>query len=766
MSRSPDFGLFLHAATASAHLDRIVKSLRDVNIHVVSEESVHTAPLLLLYFPETSRQAPSDAFARQNHTRLRFEAATVNGPVEEQSLNLFLDDLGEWELVALHDTETDGGPPGRSPDSDALLEAARPTGVRKDKPNDRPAGRQNNPATKWSFFHPLGSTELSRLFDYFGGDVTSYFVFVRCFNQWLLLPALLGFFLWATRPAGVTLDTSVRAPFYAMFVVLSACVFVRHMEREGQNWALRKNILPHLWGVREDVDKYGNVVVGGGTGCSANHVPLTGEGGLNRSSSRIPHHGAGGSSPTLLLSPIPTKKRSSPLLRVPGTAALEYHHSQSHQEHSPAKTAPIPAPPRSRARLVALQEVLEQDPADDWTRAKLLGYLLSTSVTLFMLSLAFGAMLLSLNLQGYIAHSHTNPFHLHFIAQFAEPGHLFDPTGDGDPYLYGYITLLPTVLHAIMIQVLNAQYKKVATWLTEKELHAFSDDFENSLLTKRFLFEAFDCYIVLFYIAFYERDVVKLRSELVALYCTDCLIRVGLETLLPAIMQGRLWGRGGGVATSSRGGEANRGGGLLVGQKGAGDAAGAKDIKSEIGAESKASSLKEVEMVNKCDGGGGKSSESIIGSSGEVADKSSRGGRGGEGQLRKRIVASTSSGGGGRCDDAFAELTATNASDSSQKDLTVPSCPTVAVSDEKTTAPPANTDHFAMVDPFTSARAQLELEEYEAFDDWLALVIEFGYVTLFAGAFPLAAPLSLLANALEVISDRAKLLYFGTETGR
>merc|ERR1712139_255894 len=43
-------------------------------------------------------------------------------------------------------------------------------------------------------------------------------------------------------------------------------------------------------------------------------------------------------------------------------------------------------------------------------------------------------------------------------------------------------------------------------------------------------------------------------------------------------------------------------------------------------------------------------------------------------------------------------------------------------------------------------------DTYEGFDDYLEMVIQFGYVTLFASAFPLASALSILCNAVEVYS--------------
>lgn len=51
------------------------------------------------------------------------------------------------------------------------------------------------------------------------------------------------------------------------------------------------------------------------------------------------------------------------------------------------------------------------------------------------------------------------------------------------------------------------------------------------------------------------------------------------------------------------------------------------------------------------------------------------------------------------------------------------------------------------------------MDEYQAFDDYLEMVIEFGYVTLFASAFPLASFLSMVCNVIEVYSDSFKLHY-------
>ena len=58
-----------------------------------------------------------------------------------------------------------------------------------------------------------------------------------------------------------------------------------------------------------------------------------------------------------------------------------------------------------------------------------------------------------------------------------------------------------------------------------------------------------------------------------------------------------------------------------------------------------------------------------------------------------------------------------------------------------------------------NALEELDQEEYEQFDDYLEMVIEFGYVTLFASAFPLASCISVFCNLIEIKSDCYKLTH-------
>jgi hypothetical protein len=51
----------------------------------------------------------------------------------------------------------------------------------------------------------------------------------------------------------------------------------------------------------------------------------------------------------------------------------------------------------------------------------------------------------------------------------------------------------------------------------------------------------------------------------------------------------------------------------------------------------------------------------------------------------------------------------------------------------------------------------LDKDEYESFDDYMEIVIQLGYVTLFASAYPLASWISIVANMIEIRSDGFKM---------
>ena len=86
----------------------------------------------------------------------------------------------------------------------------------------------------------------------------------------------------------------------------------------------------------------------------------------------------------------------------------------------------------------------------------------------------------------------------------------------------------------LVISQLNAFYQGNAERLAGWENHRTEGDHEDSLVLKRFFVEAFDSYIVLFYVGFFVRDPIRLCVELVSLYTADPVRRLLLETVILA----------------------------------------------------------------------------------------------------------------------------------------------------------------------------------------------------------------------------------------
>eukprot|EP00282_Hemiselmis_andersenii_P037798 CAMPEP_0169443350 /NCGR_PEP_ID=MMETSP1042-20121227/9308_1 /TAXON_ID=464988 /ORGANISM="Hemiselmis andersenii, Strain CCMP1180" /LENGTH=683 /DNA_ID=CAMNT_0009554571 /DNA_START=182 /DNA_END=2229 /DNA_ORIENTATION=+ len=65
----------------------------------------------------------------------------------------------------------------------------------------------------------------------------------------------------------------------------------------------------------------------------------------------------------------------------------------------------------------------------------------------------------------------------------------------------------------------------------------------------------------------------------------------------------------------------------------------------------------------------------------------------------------------------------------------------------------------AVIVPMSEEEKQSKMEPYDGvFEEYQEMVIQFGYVTLFAAAFPLTAALALLNNCIEIRTDAYKLL--------
>ena len=108
-----------------------------------------------------------------------------------------------------------------------------------------------------------------------------------------------------------------------------------------------------------------------------------------------------------------------------------------------------------------------------------LKYILSGLVTLVLLAVAFLAMILSLNAQGFIKpqqkvlltiseeeeerfHFLDHPFYFAHVASLAERGGMFDSNSIFRSYI-------PVILHVILVNLMNSTYRKISAKLTDFE---------------------------------------------------------------------------------------------------------------------------------------------------------------------------------------------------------------------------------------------------------------------------------------------------------
>lgn len=93
-----------------------------------------------------------------------------------------------------------------------------------------------------------------------------------------------------------------------------------------------------------------------------------------------------------------------------------------------------------------------------------------------------------------------------------------------------------SIISAIVIIVLDAVYRLLATMMADWENHRYEDDYESSLITKNFAFSFVNSNIMLFSIAFYEQDFNKLTLNLAIILAVKQIALSALEIILPSIM--------------------------------------------------------------------------------------------------------------------------------------------------------------------------------------------------------------------------------------
>ncbi|XP_030605753.1 anoctamin-10 isoform X1 [Archocentrus centrarchus] len=111
---------------------------------------------------------------------------------------------------------------------------------------------------------------------------------------------------------------------------------------------------------------------------------------------------------------------------------------------------------------------------------------------------------------------------------------------DEDPTFWTEILLfIPSVIYAVVIEAMNLIYRYAAEFLTNWENHRLESSYQNHLVLKVLVFNFFNCFASLFYIAFVMQDMALLRHSLATLLITSQILNQFMEAFLPYWLQRR-----------------------------------------------------------------------------------------------------------------------------------------------------------------------------------------------------------------------------------
>ncbi|XP_049485059.1 anoctamin-10 isoform X4 [Panthera uncia] len=96
---------------------------------------------------------------------------------------------------------------------------------------------------------------------------------------------------------------------------------------------------------------------------------------------------------------------------------------------------------------------------------------------------------------------------------------------------------VPSVIYAVVIEIMNRLYRYAAEFLTSWENHRLESAYQNHLILKVLVFNFLNCFASLFYIAFVLRDMKLLRQSLATLLITSQILNQIMESLLPYWLQ-------------------------------------------------------------------------------------------------------------------------------------------------------------------------------------------------------------------------------------
>ncbi|KAF5921735.1 hypothetical protein HPG69_012906 [Diceros bicornis minor] len=96
---------------------------------------------------------------------------------------------------------------------------------------------------------------------------------------------------------------------------------------------------------------------------------------------------------------------------------------------------------------------------------------------------------------------------------------------------------VPSIIYAIVIEIMNRLYRYAAEFLTSWENHRLESAYQNHLILKVLVFNFLNCFASLFYIAFVLRDMKLLRQSLATLLITSQILNQIVESLFPYWLQ-------------------------------------------------------------------------------------------------------------------------------------------------------------------------------------------------------------------------------------
>ncbi|XP_037957870.1 uncharacterized protein LOC119687578 isoform X4 [Teleopsis dalmanni] len=106
-----------------------------------------------------------------------------------------------------------------------------------------------------------------------------------------------------------------------------------------------------------------------------------------------------------------------------------------------------------------------------------------------------------------------------------------------DESIIGCLSVIPKVLLAGAITLMDEAYFKLAVWLNNRENYRLQSKYENHLIAKVALFQFVNSFLSLFYIAFYLRDEEKLKEQLAGLLISRQIIGNLRESALPYLIE-------------------------------------------------------------------------------------------------------------------------------------------------------------------------------------------------------------------------------------